>query len=185
METPPMTDYLIACVLGGTAPGAHTELHDVAFAVGADLEAVHGQLLDSWFGDPHGLHVDAWARVDQVAGYRVTLSHTPADNGLHLYFVNVGGYRRGEFGERHAWGLFGAASQGEAKARARASLLSGHAETHKDDLHDVDDCLAVSRVGRWHVHLRPDPDATDPAVSNGYVPLPLAAVRAWIDRRMS
>ena len=36
-----MSERLIACVLGGTAPRARTELHDVAFAIGDSLEAVH------------------------------------------------------------------------------------------------------------------------------------------------
>src|SRR6185437_12718569 len=103
-----MGERLIACVLGGTAPGAKTELHDVAFAVGDSLEAVHDQLLDGWFGDPRGLHVDAWCFLDSVAGYRAQLSRTPADNGLHLYFINIGGYRPGVFAEHHAWGFFGA-----------------------------------------------------------------------------
>src|SRR5690242_14553050 len=75
-----MTERLIACVLGGTAPRARTELHDVAFAVGASLEAVHEQLLDSWFGDPRGLHVDAWCFLDSVEGFRVRLARTPSDN---------------------------------------------------------------------------------------------------------
>jgi len=178
-----MNPRLIACVLGGSAPRARTELHDVAFAVGDSLEAVHDQLLDSWFGDPHGLHVDAWCFVDRVAGYRVQLAPAPAGNGLHLYFVNIGGYRSGEFGERHAWGLFGAASSGEAKTRAKATLLTGLESIHKDDLHAVDDWLPVDMVGGWHVQLTPDPEATDPPVSNGYFPLPPATVRAWIAER--
>ncbi len=174
-----MTERLIACVLGGTAPRARTELHDVAFAVGDSLDAVHPQLLDSWFGSPDGLHVDAWCFVDSVAGYRVRLHRAPADNGLHLYFVNIGGYRAGEFGERHAWALFGATSTGEAKARARASLLKGHEEIHKDDLHAVDDCLRIGNVAGWHVHLEPAEGALDPSITNGYFPLPLATVQAW------
>lgn len=175
-----MTDRLIACVLGGTAPGARTELHDVAFAIGADLNAVHAQLLNSWFGEPTGLHVDAWAFLDTVDGYRIALDHAPADNGLHLYFINIGGYRPGEFGEQHAWGFFGARSTSEAKARAKQTLLQGHQQTHKDDLYEVDDCLQVERVGRWHIHLHPDAQAGDPAVTNGYFPLPAASIRAWI-----
>lgn len=170
---------LIACVLGGTAPGARTELHDVACAAGDSLEAVHDQLLASWFGDPRGLHVDAWCFIDSVDGYRVQLAHAPANNGLHLYFINIGGYRPGEFGERHAWGFFGAANKAAAKARAKATLLQGHESVHKDDLHDVDDCLQVTHVGDWHVHLTPDSTATDPAITNGYFPLPAATISAW------
>lgn len=178
-----MREHLIACVLGGTAPGAKTELHDVAFAVGDSLEAVHDQLLDGWFGDPRGLHVDAWCFLDSVEGYRVQLSRTPADNGLHLYFINIGGYRPGVFAEHHAWGFFGAPNKAEAKQRAKWTLLQGHVETHKDDLHEIDDCLQVARVGAWHVHLTPDANATDPQVSNGYFPLPKSVIDAWIARR--
>ncbi|HEX7342261.1 MAG TPA: DUF1543 domain-containing protein [Rhodanobacteraceae bacterium] len=178
-----MTDHLIACVLGGTAPGARTELHDVAFAVGTDLASVHESLLDGWFGDPHGLHVDAWTFLDSVAGYRVRLERAPVDNGLHLYFINIGGYRPGEFGERHAWGFLGGSSKAEVKAHAKQTLLQGHTEVHKDDMHDIDECLRISRVGDWHVHLDADPQAQPSPVTNGYFPLPTAAIKAWLARR--
>lgn len=175
-------ERLIACVLGGTAPRAKTELHDVAFAVGPSLEAVHDQLLNSWFGDPRGLHVDAWAFLDSVAGYRVRLARTPPDNGLHLYFINIGGYRPGVFGEHHAWGFFGAPNKTEVKQRAKRTLLLDHDETHKDDLYDIDDCLHIDRVDGLHVHLEIDPTATDPTVTNGYFPLPKAVIDRWLAR---
>lgn len=178
-----MPHRLIACVLGGTAPRAKTELHDVAFAVGASLEAVHDQLLDGWFGNPRGLHVDAWCFLDSVDGYRVHLARTPSGNGLHLYFINIGGYRHGEFAERHAWGFLGARNKAEAKARAKRALLQGHEQTHKDDLHEIDDCLQVGRVAGWHLHLIADPQATTPAAVNGYFPLPKSAIDAWLARR--
>ena len=180
-----MRERLIACVLGGTAPRARTELHDVAFAAGESLEAVHDQLLDGWFGEPRGLHVDAWCFLDSVAGYRVQLSQTRADNGLHLYFINIGGYRSGVFGESHAWGFFGAPNKAEAKRRAKVTLLQNHVETHKDDLHEVDDCLQVARIGAWHIHLTPDASAGDPEISNGYFPLPKAVIDHWIARNTS
>lgn len=179
-----MNPHLIACVLGGTAPGAHTELHDVAFAVGRQVDQVHQQLLDGWFGAPEGLHVDAWTVLDSIAGFRVRLQRRPADNGLQLYFVNIGGYRPGEFGERHAWGFFGAGSPSEAKAAARSSLLQGHASTHKDNLHRVDECIALAKVQRWHVCLQPDPSATAAKVTNGYFPIPAATIANWRANRL-
>ena len=178
-----MIERLIACVLGGTAPGARTELHDVAFAVGPSLEAVYDQLLGGWFGDPRGLHVDAWCFLDSVEGYRIRLSRTPPDNGLHLYFINIGGYRPGLFGERHAWGFFGAQNKTEARQRAKRTLLQDHEEIHKDDLHEIDDCLQIGRIGTWHVHLAPDANASDPSVINGYFPLPKSTIDAWLANR--
>ena len=177
-----MTERLIACVLGGTAPRAKTELHDVAFAVGESLEAAHEQLLDGWFGNPRGLHVDAWCFLDSVAGYRVQLSQTRPRNGLHLYFINIGGYRPGAFAEHHAWGFFGAPNKTQARQRAKQALLQGHVGTHKDDLHEIDDCVQVARIGAWHVHLTPDANARDPDVTNGYFPLPKYVIDGWINQ---
>ena len=180
-----MTERLLPRVLGAPPPRANTHLLDVAFAVGASLEAVHDQLLDGWFGDPRGLHVDAWCFLESVAGYRVRLLRAPPDNGLHLYFINIGGYRPGVFGEHHAWGFFGAPNKAEAKQRAKHTLLQDHEETHKDALHEIDDCLQVARIGDWHVHLTPDADARDPEISNGYFPLPKSVIDSWIARRDS
>ncbi|MGH8125169.1 MAG: DUF1543 domain-containing protein [Rhodanobacteraceae bacterium] len=174
------TERLIACVLGGTAPRARTELHDVALAVGSSLQAVHDQLLDSWFGDPRGLHVDAWCFLDSVEGYRVRRARKPPDNGLHLYFINIGGYQPGVFGEHHAWGFFGGVGKAEVKQRAKRTLLQDHEQTHKDELFDVDDCLYIDRVGEWHVHLAPDAGANDPQVTNGYFPLPASTIAKWM-----
>jgi hypothetical protein len=111
------------------------------------------------------------------------LAQSRADNGLHLYFINIGGYRPGVFGEHHAWGFFGAPNKADAKERAKRTLLPRHLETHKDDLHEIDDCLRVTRIGTWHVHLTPDLHARDPDVTNGYFPLPKPVVDNWIARR--
>ena len=180
-----MPDHLIACVLGGTAPRARTELHDVAFAVGPSVQAVHHQLLDQWFGSPQGLHVDAWVILDSIAGFRIQLSPGPAPNGLHLYFINIGGYRPGEFGERHAWGFFGAWDKATAKARAKATLLAGHQQLHKDDIHDIDDCLQIDVIGGRHIQLSPDENAQAPSVTSGYFPVPAATIRQWEAARTS
>lgn len=180
-----MSDHLIACVLGGTASGARTELHDVAFAVGRDLESVHEQLLQSWFGEARGLHVDAWSILDSIEGYRVCLRRTPANNGLHLYFINIGGYRHGEFGERHAWWFFGAANKSQAKARAKATLLRNCEQTHKDDMYDVDECLQLDTIAGWHIHLEADPDAAAAEVINGYFPLPAKTINTWLSQEQT
>lgn len=172
---------LHAVLLGGRASGCRVELHDVAFAVGASLEDTHAQLLDQWFGEPEGLHVDAFAVVDQVEGFRVTLSDRPADNRQpRLYFINIGGYRPGEFAEQHAYALLAARTKTEAKAQAKRTLLQGHASIHKDDLYDVDDVLEIRTAGAWHIHLHADPAATAPEVINGYFPLPRKTIEAWL-----
>ncbi len=174
---------LFAVCLGGRARRARVELHDVAFAVGADLEDCHEQLLDAWFGEPDGLHVDAWTRLDAVDGHRVELHREPGHGGARLYFVNIGGYAPGEFGERHAFGFFAGTSKSAIKARAKAELLGGKQSVHRDDLFEVDDLIAIEPGAGWHIRLIPDPTVDASEVVNGYFPLPRATIEAWKARR--
>lgn len=175
--------HLYAICLGGRAPRARVELHDVAFAVGRDLEDCHEQLLDAWFGQPDGLHIDAWARLDAVDGHRVELHRRPADEGPRLYFVNIGGYVPGEFIERHAYAFFAGRDRSEIKRRAKAELLVGKDSVHRDDLFDVDDVIAVDPGGGWHIRLVADRNVKAPEVVNGYFPLPRATIEDWKSRR--
>lgn len=177
--TPDHPPALFVVCLGGRAAGCNVELHDVVFAVGSDIESTHTQLLDQWFGDPDGLHVDAYARVEQVPGYRVSLSPTPADNGVRLYFVNIGGYAPGELWERHAYALYAGRSASDVKSRARKELLVGRDAVHRDDLYDIDDVLEVRPGGNWHLRLEADPEAGEPAVINGYFPIERRTIAAW------
>lgn len=176
---------LHAVMLGGRARGCRIELHDVAFAVGDTLEDTHFQLLDQWFGEARGLHVDAWMVVDQVEGYRIHLRPEPPDDDqpVRLYFVNIGGYRPGELAEQHGYALLAAAGKAQAKARAKRLLLQGYDSVHKDDLYEVDDLLEISRVQALHVHLKEDAGSRAPEVINGYFPLPLKTIRSWEKQR--
>lgn len=174
---------LYAVCLGGRAPRCNIELHDVVFAVGTSLEDIHPQLLDRWFGDPERMHVDAWARVESVDGHQVRLAREPAAAGPKLYFVNIGGYAPGELLERHAYAIYACESAGGVRTRARAELLNGRDQVHRDDLYEVDDLLTIDTVDGWHVHLEADPDAGDPEVTNGYFPLPKSTVAAWLKKR--
>ncbi|MBE0564855.1 MAG: DUF1543 domain-containing protein [Krumholzibacteria bacterium] len=175
---------LFAVMLGGTAPGANTELHDVVFACGERIEDTWDQLLDQWFGAPDGLHVDSWAALDAVDGHRIALGPQPPVPGPRLWFINLGAYRGGHFGELHAVAFLVGDAPATIKARAKAALLPGADALHTDDLHEVDDCLEIVRVGALHVHLEPAPgsDGT-PQFVNGWLPLPAEVIAAWKGRR--
>lgn len=171
---------LYVVYLGGRAPGCHLEVHDVVFAAGRSLNDIHSQLLDQWFGDREQVHVDAWARVETVPGYRVKLSARVPTGSTRLYFVNLGGYVPGELMERHASALYGGDSVDEVKKRAREELLNDKHTVHRDDLYEVDDMLAIRSVQEFHVHLEPDRNAGSPEVTNGYFPVPRETVDEWM-----
>jgi len=50
-----------------------------------------------------------------------------------------------------------ATSAPAAKARARSLPVPGGVQPHTDDLHAIDDCLPISLLQGWHVHLIADP----------------------------
>ncbi|MFT4198254.1 MAG: DUF1543 domain-containing protein [Pseudoxanthomonas sp.] len=153
-------EKLFVVMLGGTHPQAKVELHDVVFAIGDTLESIYPQLRAQWFGDPKGAHVDSWMIVDGVEGHRVCLRDAPApDAGPKLFFVNLGGYVRGEFGEAHRYVLVVAADAVEAKAKGKAQAGGDWLLPHKDALYEVDDCLPVATAGGRHVALVEGPHA--------------------------
>lgn len=174
---------LFAVYLGGRAPKANTELHDVVFVTGPRIEDTYVQLLDKWFGDPKSLHIDSWRELDMVDGWRVTLSDTPSAASEKLFFVNLGAYRDGEFTELHAMGFYVAPSALDAKKRALAELFTDRVlQKHKDDLHAIDDCIALDAVNDLHVTLTKTGETSAAMPNNGYHIVPKDVIAAYLAR---
>ena len=174
-----MSLKLFAVYLGGRAPKCNTELHDVVFVVGEAIEQVYPQLLEKWFGCPERLHIDSWVELGVVDGHRVVLMQTPSASQKKLYFINMGGYRPGEFTELHATAFIVASSEDEVKRRAKNELLLGMSEVHKDDLYDLDDCLEVS-VNGMHLHLEPTADVSLLTPHSEYHMIPKSLIQDYL-----
>ena len=96
----------------------------------------------------------------------------PSENAPRLYFANVGGYRAGQFAEAHAFGLFAAATPDEAKQKALQTLLTDYVQQHKDNLKDVDNLLALDRIGKHTIRLTPNPHGKPAEIGfQGYLPI--------------
>lgn len=63
---------LLMFYVGGTAPGANIELHDVQFAAADRPDEAYPLLREKWFGDKRKVHVDGYARIDWADGYDVS-----------------------------------------------------------------------------------------------------------------
>jgi hypothetical protein len=175
---------LFAVTLGGRAPKANTELHDVVFVVGDRVEDTYEQLLDKWFGTPEGLHLDSWMALDVVDGYRVTLSPTPDTGEAKLFFVNLGAYRDGEFAELHANLFVVVQSAPAAKARAKSALQkTGVRTVHKDYLYDVDDCIALNAFGALHVVLTKTGETSILKPHSDYHVIPKKVIAGYVTRK--
>ena len=147
---------LFMVYLGGAAPGANIELHDIQFVISENIEQAMPELKARWFGEKSGLHMDSYRQVHGADGYRIQLSsQAPHSAAKKLFFVNVGGYRVGEFCEAPEFDLFVADDAAEAKQKALAALLPGVPMLHKDNLKDVDNCLPLSLLGELYIHLEP------------------------------
>lgn len=158
--------------LGGNAGRSNIEVHDIQFAVCAEPEEAIPALKAAWFGDADKIHIDGWCVIDWADGCDVLVDDTPDNSGRQLYFVNVGGYRSGNLAEQHDFGLFVAESPAAAKAKALRVLLPGFDQQHKDNLKDVDNVLALTRVGGAHIRLRPRPEGRAAAPGfQGYWPI--------------
>jgi Domain of Unknown Function (DUF1543) len=179
-----LSETLFAVCLGGRAPKCNTELHDVVFVIGQAIEATYEQILEKWFGAPAGLHLDSWAALQCVDGYRITVSGEAHEGPEKLFFVNLGAYADGRFMELHANLFLVANSAQEAKARAKSLLraqLPGH--LHTDDLHDVDDCLEIGIINGRHIGLKKTGEAEAFSPVNGYHIIPDELIRRFMARR--
>jgi uncharacterized protein DUF1543 len=179
-----MTPRLFAVYLGGRAPRASIELHDMVFVAGEAIEDCYQQILDRWFGTPGHVHIDSVLELDIVEGWKIELHRTASGQKEKLFFVNLGAYNRTDFTELHAASFHVAADAPQAKAAALAQhFREGVSEPHKDDLIDVDDCLAIDTPGGWHVALTRTNAVSAQKPSNRYQAIPKAVIAAWLARR--
>ncbi|MFB4390754.1 MULTISPECIES: DUF1543 domain-containing protein [unclassified Pseudomonas] len=145
---------LYVVMLGGRHPRASIEVHDVLFAQADSLEQTYPQLREAWFGSRKGLHIDSWLEVDGIEGYRVEFSDlAPGPGDPRLFFINLGGYERGMFGEAHHYMMVVAQDPPHAKRLARQRMPSRWLKPHTDAVLDVDDCLPVDWVNGRYVRL--------------------------------
>ncbi len=117
-----------------------------------DTAALKNELVKLFARDK--VHIDAWMRVDYVDGYRVDIiprSQAGGNNGLRLYFINLGGYKKGEFEELHRKFFMVSANMNEVVTRVKNHVFMQEyagGTPHLDDQHKIDfeadDIICVS-----------------------------------------
>ncbi|MBK2357747.1 DUF1543 domain-containing protein [Francisella hispaniensis] len=152
---------LFIVYLGGSAPKANIELHDVQFVIGDTIEDTYEQLRQNWFGTVKDLHLDSYKAIKGADGYQISLQDKPQNFAKKLYFVNFGGYEESKLNELHEFALFVAADKTEAKEKAKKSLLKNLLLQHEDNLMEIDDCLELNSINGKHIHLTPSNEEYD------------------------
>lgn len=151
MDNPKLYMVLLGC----KPAGRHTEQHDVFFGIAAQLRDLIPDFKTFWPEAKGKLHVDGWREVQNVNGYRIQL--VPREQALpqaiKLFFINLGGYKPGEFEEFHYKMLVAAPTKAEAVRVAKQTAFFKHtgfagANAHIDDQYgvDVDDVVEVEEI---------------------------------------
>lgn len=143
-------------LLGATPKGRNIEQHDIFFGIGHSLKELLPEMLAFWPEAKDKIHIDAYRIVNKVGDYQVTV----VDKGqsIHadlnrLFFLNLGGYKKGEFEELHYKMVVVADQKAKAIQEAKTTAFYKHvgfkgATSHIDDKFgvDVDDIFEIKDI---------------------------------------
>ena len=139
--------------LGGRPKGRLIEQHDILFGVANQVSELVDDINHHWPEVKNKWHIDSYRAITKVGNHTVKLiesnNQTANDNGLKLFFINLGGYQQGSFEEFHHKLLIVAATQAEAIKQAKQSTFYKeftfkdkdtpfNAASHIDDKFEVD-----------------------------------------------
>jgi len=172
-------------MVGCRPAGRNTEQHDIFFGIGETIRDLIPQLKTFWPG-AGTMHVDAWREVNQVDDYQITIvpkSEANPDAAQHLYFLNLGGYKAGEFDEFHYKLLAVANNKDEAIKQAKQTAFYKHTSTESapshiddkfgvdvDELHTVKDILPADLKALYSLKIEPAQTIVTDEMHLGYFP---------------
>ncbi len=143
---------------GATPPGRTIEQHDIFFGIGPNLRSLIPDILNHWPEANGAIHLDGWQQLQYANGYEITVRErsagaTTPDSDVRLFFINLGGYKPGEFEEYHYKMVVAATDKSSAIKLAKDTAFYKHtgykgAESHIDDKYgiDVDDAYAIDDI---------------------------------------
>jgi hypothetical protein len=145
---------LFYIILGATPKGRNIEQHDVFFGIAENLKDLVPDMKDFWKEAEGKIHIDCYQEVKFADGHEVKIvEKTNEASENQLYFINLGGYKRGYFEEFHEQHLMVGSSMGEIVKKAKGTefyktMGFESAVSHIDDKHgvDIDDIFNVNDI---------------------------------------
>jgi hypothetical protein len=149
---------LFMLLLGCKPQYRNTEQHDVFFGIGNELKDLLPDLFSFWSEAKQKIHIDAWREVTQVDNYTINIISReqrikPESGAAKLFFINLGGYKPGEFEEFHYKMMVAGEDKGAAIQQAKQTAFYQHtgfkgATSHIDDKYgiDVDDIYEIADI---------------------------------------
>jgi hypothetical protein len=177
---------LFMLLIGATSPERNIEQHDVFFGIGETINELIPAVQAFWPGN-NKLHFDAWREVQCVNGCRIDIvlnDDTKPDSPFKLFFINLGGYKPGEFEEFHYKVLVAAKDKTAAINMAKETAFFRHtgftgATSHiddkygvdVDDVHEINDILAKEMKERYSIIVTEDSSLPEDEIHLGYFKL--------------
>lgn len=134
-------------MLGCTPQGRLTEQHDIFFGIGSSLKDLVPEMKAFWPEAKGKIHIDAWREISSVDNYTIEVfsrskGDTPSE--ASLFFINLGGYKKGEFEEYHYKMVTVAKTLGIATRKVKTTTFFKHCgfegagASHIDDKYGID-----------------------------------------------
>ena len=177
---------LYMVMIGCRPKGRFTEQHDIFFGIGSSLADLVPEMRRFWPEAKGRFHIDVWREVTQVDGFNIQICNNsevvPKDE--HLFFINLGGYKPGEFDEFHYKMMVAAKSVSEATIKAKATWFykevgfkgaTSHIDdkfgVDVDDIFNINDILAESYKSQYQLKLTVSNETKEDKLHIGYLKL--------------
>lgn len=170
-------------LLGCKPHGRHTEQHDMFFSIAKELRDCVPEIISFW-PSAGKIHIDAWRNVSFVNGYKLEIvekhQKKSAVSPAQLFFINLGGYKPGEFEEYHYKMIIAADSRETAILQAKQTAFFKHNQSSHvddkygidvDDIYNIEDILPAPVKARYSILLTPVDPIQEDEIHLGYFKL--------------
>lgn len=147
---------LFMVLLGATPKGRNIEQHDIYFGIGNSIKEILPEMIAFWPEAKGKIHLDAYRIINKVGNYKVEViaKNQEVKSDLNsLFFLNLGGYKKGEFEELHYKMLVVSDQKALAIKESKETAFYKHtgfkgATSHIDDKFgvDVDDVFKIEDI---------------------------------------
>ncbi|UKT63733.1 DUF1543 domain-containing protein [Pedobacter mucosus] len=181
-----ITPKLFMIMLGCKPKGRQTEQHDIFFGIATSLKEMIPDIYAFWPEAKNKIHIDAWREVNNVNGCKVECVNASEhfSNELHLFFINLGGYRQNEFDEPHYKMLLATPDKASATKQAKETAFYKHATfagatshiddkygVDVDDIFEIEDVLSADLKAKFRLKLTKMKSLIEDEIHLGYLPI--------------
>lgn len=170
--------------IGATPKGRLIEQHDVFFGIAAQVQDLVPQFEAAWPEAADNWHIDCWREITHVDGHAIHV--VPRSEAVldeqQLFFINLGGYQRGQFEEYHHKMLLIAPSSKAAIQAAKnsdfyrqfdfegaVSHIDDKYGVDVDDVHNIGDVLSLQHKQQYALRISAEPSGQEDVLHIGYL----------------